>query len=264
MPVDREAAPYDEPMEAEPVPVDSAEDEARPSEEDQLPVDREAAPHDEPVEAGPVPMDSSAEEETATFAPSEDEQLPAEPATHWEDAAEAEPAEPVSEPAAADVDEVEVGPEEPPPPEPASTSLKSKPTEEAAEEETYHSPVLLDVLSQSVGLAHFGGHYVPLIKRFAKLPARASQVFTTCKDNQERIRITVMQGDGKYVKENTPLGEFVLDGIEEARRGVPQIEVTFDIDQSGLFIISACDKTTGAEKEIRLESFGGASEGSEA
>jgi hypothetical protein len=127
--------------------------------------------------------------------------------------------------------------------------------EEEAAPEYYDAPVLLDVLSQSVGLAHFGGHYVPIIKRFAKLPARATQVFTTCADNQERIKIKVLQGESKYDKDNTPLGEFVLAGIEKARRGVAQIEVSFDIDQSGLFIIAARDVNTGVAREIKLEGW---------
>jgi len=142
----------------------------------------------------------------------------------------------------------------PTPPSPAGN-----PAAEEKEEEYVEAPVLLDVLSQSVGIAHLGGHFVPLIKRFAKLPARASQVFTTCTDGQERIKVSVLQGEDRYVKGNTPLGEFVLEGIEKNKRGVPEIEVSFDIDQSGLFVISARDKRTGVEKEIRLENMAGSS-----
>jgi molecular chaperone DnaK (HSP70) len=125
------------------------------------------------------------------------------------------------------------------------------------EEEMVEAPVLLDVLGQTVGIAHFGGHFIPIIKRFSKLPARASQVFTTCMDDQCRIRIVVLQGEGSYIKENTPLGEFILDGIEQARRGVPEVEVAFEIDQSGLFMVSAKDLKTGAEQSITLEDWTG-------
>jgi len=258
-PVPMEEATPEEAAEAAPIPMGEAEEEEAPAEEDQLPVDPQAQRQEEgaevsaegPAEAAPMPMEEAEEEE----APAEEEQLPMDPQATWSTAEEQAPEEIEAAEAAA----VEAPPEEPAPPEEVEA-----PAEEKAEEDTYQAPVLLDVLSQSVGLAHFGGHYVPLIKRFAKLPARASQIFTTCKDSQKRIRITVMQGDGKYVRENTPLGEFVLDGIEEARRGVPEIEVTFDIDQSGLFIISARDKKTGAEQEIRLESWGGLSESGQA
>jgi molecular chaperone DnaK (HSP70) len=119
------------------------------------------------------------------------------------------------------------------------------------------APVLLDVLSHTVGVAHLGGHFVPIIRRFSKLPARASQVFTTCTDNQKRIRITVLQGESPYIKQNTPLGEFVLEGIELNKRGIPEIAVTFDIDQSGLFMVSARDQRTGAHKDIRLVNWSG-------
>lgn len=148
--------------------------------------------------------------------------------------------------------------DEPPPPEPEPEPVEAEPEPEP---EYVSAPVLLDVLSQSVGIGHFGGHFVPLIKRFAKLPARATQIFTTCTDNQERIRISVLQGESKYQKDNTPLGEFVLDGIERARRGVPVIEVAFDIDQSGIFTVSAKDQHTGAAREVKIENFTGGRSG---
>jgi len=146
-------------------------------------------------------------------------------------------------------------------PAPAAPRLTPSPRPAEPEPEYVSAPVLLDVLSQSVGIGHFGGHFVPLIRRFAKLPARATQVFTTCTDNQERIRISVLQGESKYQKENTPLGEFVLDGIERGRRGVAVIEVSFDIDQSGLFTVSARDQHTGVAKEVRIEGFTGGRSG---
>jgi len=141
--------------------------------------------------------------------------------------------------------------DEPEPPVPVAASAP----------EYVNAPVLLDVLSQSVGIGHFGGHFVPLVKRFAKLPARSTQVFTTCTDNQDRIRISVLQGESRYIKGNTSLGEFVLEGIERGRRGVAVIEVSFDIDQSGLFTVSARDNRTGAAKEVRIENFTGGRSG---
>jgi molecular chaperone DnaK (HSP70) len=133
----------------------------------------------------------------------------------------------------------------------------SRPETPPPERKMVEPPVLLDVLSQTVGIAHFGGLFVPIVKRFSKLPARATQIFTTCADNQERIRITVLQGEGDYARDKTSLGEFVLEGIEKTRRGMPEIEVMFDIDQSGLFMVSAKDKHTGAAKEIRLTNWAG-------
>ncbi len=127
--------------------------------------------------------------------------------------------------------------------------------EEEGQEEMVAAPVLLDVLTHTLGIAHFGGHFVPLINRFAKLPARATKTFTTCVDQQENLRITVLQGEEEYVQNNTSLGEFVLSGIEKAKRGVPEVEVCFDIDQSGLFKVSAKDKRSGAEKEIKIENW---------
>jgi molecular chaperone DnaK (HSP70) len=138
-----------------------------------------------------------------------------------------------------------------------SVEQELKPQIDDEDEDMVQAPVLLDVLSQAVGIAHFGGHSVHIIKRFAKLPAKATQIFTTCTDNQERIRIQVMQGESKYAEENTSLGEFVLDGIERAKRGQAEIEVIFDIDQSGLFMVSAKDKITGAAKEISLTDWSG-------
>jgi molecular chaperone DnaK (HSP70) len=115
------------------------------------------------------------------------------------------------------------------------------------------APLLIDVVSQSVGIADMAGLFVPLIPRNSKLPAKMSQVFTTAINNQEAIRISVYQGEERSVKDKVSLGEFSLRGIEKAARGVPQILVTFSIDQSGLFTVSAKDLKTGAEKEIRLE-----------
>ncbi len=238
--------------------------------------DREPAPADGgDFDLGPPPEMESAEPEL----PADPDMLP-EFAEEGEEEEEAEPPDlspememPVSagpiirdyethEPAVASEDEFE-SEEDFEQPETDEPDAEPPPGEAAKEAvpETVEAPVLLDVLSQSVGIAHFGGHYIPIIKRFAKLPARASQVFTTCADNQRRIRITVLQGDGQYVKNNTSLGEFVLEGIEKAKRGMPAIEVTFDIDQNGLFTVSAKDQRTGAANEISLEYTGGTAPG---
>jgi molecular chaperone DnaK len=115
------------------------------------------------------------------------------------------------------------------------------------------APLLIDVVSQSVGIADMAGIFVPLIPRNTKLPAKMSQVFTTAMDNQEAIRISVFQGEERLVKDKVKLGEFSLPGIERAPRGVPQILVSFNIDQSGLFTVSAKDLKTNAAKEILLE-----------
>ncbi len=115
------------------------------------------------------------------------------------------------------------------------------------------APLLIDVLSQSVGIADMAALFVPLIKNNTKLPAKVSQVVTTCMDHQDAIRISVYQGEERHVANQVRLGEFVLDGIEKAARGVAQIKVTFVIDQSGLFTVRANDLKTNVEKEIRVE-----------
>ena len=115
------------------------------------------------------------------------------------------------------------------------------------------APLLIDVLSQSVGIADMAKLFVPLLPRNTKLPAKNSQVFTTCVDDQEAIRISVYQGEERHVVDKVMLGEFSLTGIEKASRGVPQILVTFNIDQSGLFTVSAKDLKTNVEKEIKVE-----------
>ncbi|HUT52543.1 MAG TPA: Hsp70 family protein [bacterium] len=115
------------------------------------------------------------------------------------------------------------------------------------------APLLIDVVSQSVGISDMAGLFVPIIPRNTKLPAKLSQVFTTAMDNQEAIRISIYQGEGQYVKNIVLLGEFSLRGIETAARGLPQIIVTFNIDQSGLFTVSAKDLKTNVQKEITVE-----------
>jgi len=131
-------------------------------------------------------------------------------------------------------------------------------TEEAAQGQaapapTAKAPLLIDVVSQSVGISDVAGLFVPLLKRNTKLPAKIGQVFTTAIDNQQAIRISVFQGEKRLAKDSVLLGEFLLDGIERAKRGVPQIQVTFNIDLSGIFTVSAKDLKTAAEKQIRVE-----------
>lgn len=115
------------------------------------------------------------------------------------------------------------------------------------------APLLIDVLSQSVGISDLAGLFVPLIENNSKLPAKVSQVVTTCADRQEAIRISVYQGEGRYIKDKVMLGEFVLQGIEAAPRGAPQIKVTFLIDSSGMFTVTAKDLKTNVEKRIVIE-----------
>jgi molecular chaperone DnaK (HSP70) len=115
------------------------------------------------------------------------------------------------------------------------------------------APLLIDVVSQSVGISDMAGILVPIIPHNTKLPAKLSRVFTTAMDNQEAIRISIFQGEGQYAKNNVLLGEFSLRGIETAPRGAPQILVTFNIDQSGIFTVSAKDLKTNVLKEITVE-----------
>jgi len=141
--------------------------------------------------------------------------------------------------------ETDAAPDTPPPP-PAAAKPPTPPKRKKA-------PLLIDVVSQSVGIADMAGLFVPLIQHNSKLPAKVSQVFTTCIDQQEVIKIEVYQGEERLVKDKVMLGEFKLAGIETAVRGVPQILVSFSIDQSGIFTVSAKDLKTDAEKEIQVE-----------
>jgi molecular chaperone DnaK (HSP70) len=140
-----------------------------------------------------------------------------------------------------------------PAPDGSEDTTAPAPAAESSQPMKTKAPLLIDVLSQSVGIADIAGLFVPLMERNTKLPARVSQVVTTCVDRQEAIRVTVYQGEERKAENQVSLGEFVLEGIEMAPRGVPQIQVAFSIDQSGLFTVSARDQKTGAEKEIRVE-----------
>lgn len=119
--------------------------------------------------------------------------------------------------------------------------------------------LLLDVTPLSLGIETLGGVTTRLIERNTTIPTRKSQVFSTAEDNQTAVDIRVVQGEREMAKDNKTLGQFKLEGIPAARRGVPQIEVTFDIDANGIVHVSAKDKGTGKEQKITITSSGGLS-----
>ena len=114
--------------------------------------------------------------------------------------------------------------------------------------------LLLDVTPLTLGIETLGGVMTPLIERNTTIPARKSEVFSTASDNQPSVEIKVYQGERKFARDNKQLGNFNLDGIPPAPRGVPQIEVTFDIDANGILKVSAKDKGTGNEQNITITS----------
>ena len=120
--------------------------------------------------------------------------------------------------------------------------------------------LLLDVTPLSLGIETLGGIFTRLIDKNTTIPTKKSQVFSTAEDNQSAVTIKVYQGERELAAQNKLLGEFDLLGIPPARRGVPQIEVTFDIDANGIVNVSAKDKATGKEQTIRIQSSGGLSE----
>ena len=120
--------------------------------------------------------------------------------------------------------------------------------------------LLLDVTPLSLGIETLGGVFTPLIARNTTIPSKKSQVFSTAADNQTEVSVKVLQGERPMANDNKLLGEFNLVGIPPAPRGVPQIEVTFDIDANGIVNVSARDKGTGKEQSIVIQSSGGLSE----
>lgn len=120
--------------------------------------------------------------------------------------------------------------------------------------------LLLDVTPLSLGIETLGGVFTRLIDRNTTIPTHKSQVFSTAADNQTAVTISVYQGEREMAAQNKHLGQFNLEGIAPAPRGVPQIEVSFDIDANGIVQVSAKDKATGKEQQIRIQSSGGLSE----
>merc|ERR1711887_270928 len=119
--------------------------------------------------------------------------------------------------------------------------------------------LLLDVTPLSLGIETLGGVMTKLINRNTTIPTRKSQVFSTAADGQTQVEIKVHQGEREMAADNKVLGQFSLVGIPPAPRGVPQIEVTFDIDANGIVHVSARDKGTGKEQQIVIQSSGGLS-----
>ncbi len=120
--------------------------------------------------------------------------------------------------------------------------------------------VLLDVTPLTLGIETMGSIATPMIERNTTIPAKKSQVFSTAADNQPSVDIVVCQGERKMVNDNKVLGNFRLDGIKPARRGEPQIEVTFDIDRNGILNVSAKDMESGKEQKISIEGSSGLSD----
>ncbi|WBA11181.1 molecular chaperone DnaK [Salinivibrio kushneri] len=120
--------------------------------------------------------------------------------------------------------------------------------------------LLLDVTPLSLGIETMGGVMTKLIEKNTTIPTKANQVFSTAEDNQSAVTIHVIQGERKQAMHNKSLGQFNLEGIQPAPRGVPQIEVTFDLNADGILNVSAADKQTGQEQKITIQASGGLSD----
>jgi molecular chaperone DnaK len=120
--------------------------------------------------------------------------------------------------------------------------------------------LLLDVTPLSLGIETLGGVFTRMIDRNTTIPTKKSQVYSTAEDNQQAVTIRVFQGEREMAADNKMLGQFDLVGIPPAPRGVPQIEVTFDIDANGIVSVHAKDKGTGKEQQIKIQASGGLSD----
>ncbi len=123
-----------------------------------------------------------------------------------------------------------------------------------------HDILLLDVTPLTLGIETAGGIRTPLIERNTTIPTKKSQIFSTYADNQTQVQLHVLQGEREMAVDNKSLGQFILDGIAAAPRGVPQIEVEFDIDANGILQVSATDKGSGKKQNIRIEGSSGISD----
>lgn len=119
--------------------------------------------------------------------------------------------------------------------------------------------LLLDVTPLSLGIETMGSVFTKMIESNTTIPTKKTEVFSTASDNQPQVEIHVLQGERPMARDNKTIGKFILDGIPPAPRGVPQIEVTFDIDANGILSVSAKDKATGKEQKIRIEASSGLS-----
>jgi molecular chaperone DnaK len=120
--------------------------------------------------------------------------------------------------------------------------------------------LLLDVTPLSLGIETLGGVFTKLIEKNTTIPTNASQIFSTAGDNQTSVEINVLQGEREFAADNKSLGRFILDGIPPAPRGIPQVEVKFDIDANGIVHVTATDKASGKEQKITITASSGLSD----